>query len=170
MRTPWLVLFLPLGFVACDDETDHTFTGGISGGPGFVQTNPDGTFIRTSSDGEVLDAQAEAGADAEPGADVAVVADAAVDRGPDTAIPMCTRSDECTRAVLLDACDACPVPMTREALRRRRCAAEFVPGQAFSVYEPARCREDCAPDTLEFCDGRIFPVRCNDDGDCENIR
>ncbi len=170
MRTPWLVIVLPLTLVACDEETDHTFSGGITGGPGVVHNHPDGTFVRVGSDGPVADAAADADVGADAGPDMGAVVDAATDLGPDGPTPMCVEDNECTRAVLLDTCDACPVPMTREEVGRRRCATEFVPGQAFSVYTPAGCRADCPPGTLEFCDGRIFAVRCTPEGACENIR
>ena len=166
----WLLLSLVL--FGCDDPADEPFTPGPGGGLGMVQTNPDSTLVRNVPDAAAIDAVVMPDPDDGVALDMSVAPPpdmASADVGPDAAAPMCTRNEDCTRAVLLDACDACPVPMTRDELARTRCAAEFVAGQAFSTYEPAACREACPAGTLEFCDGRIFAVRCTD-GACVNIQ
>ncbi len=167
MRSQLLVvLVISLSGFGCAKEEDDPYTRGVNG-PGEVHLTPDGHFVRYTDDAAAMDA-AEVDAEGDAAADMAVV-DAAVDLGPDGPIPMCTVDEDCTRAILLEECDVCPVPMTRDEISRRPCVVDYVVGQALSLYEPLDCHQACPADTPEFCDGRIFAVRCGPEGVCENI-
>ncbi len=164
LRFTWVAVGLAMG---CSDDGGVEYTTGL-GGDGAVHVGADGRFHRTPSDA-ATDAAPEGETDAGAMGDQGVSGDsgpapadaAAADSLPPDAAPTpnCDSDGDCTLAVVLDACDPCPVPLTVEEVGDTPCTVVYE-SDPFSTLQPADCRAACPADTPEVCADRVFPVRC----------